>query len=199
MSVRIRLAQETDAGALAVIYRPIVETTAISFETTAPDAGDMAHRIVEALQSLPWLVCEIDDRIAGYAYASRHRLRAAYRWSVDVSICIDSAFRRRGVGRGLYESLFAVLAAQGLVNAFAGIVLPNPASVRLHESLGFTPVGVYRGVGYKFGQWHDVAWWQRPLGNPSANPPEPRAIGDLVRQSGWDALVSSGQSHIREE
>ena len=197
MPARIRLAQTSDAGAIAAIYRPIVETTAVSFETVAPDAAAMAGRIAERLQWLPWLVCDVDGAIAGFTYASKHRERAAYRWSVDTSVCIDPGVRRRGVGRGLYRSLFAILAAQGFVNAYAGIALPNDASVRLHEAVGFTPIGVYTRVGYKFGLWHDVGWWQRPLRDHEAIPSEPRAIGDIIRRSDWDALVARGQSLIR--
>src|SRR5438093_2942798 len=121
MAIRIRLAQDADVDAIVGIYRPVVEGTAISFETSTPDRDEMARRLGETLQSYPWLVCDIDGQIAGYAYATRHRVRGAYRWSVDTSVYIKEAYRRRGVGRGLYESLFAILAAQGYFNAYAGI------------------------------------------------------------------------------
>ena len=121
----------------------------------------------------PWLVCEIDGDVAGYAYATTHRVRAAYRWSVDTSVYVDAAPAAAGVGRGLYRSLFAILAAQGFVNAFAGIALPNPGSVALHEAVGFEPLGVYRRVGFKFGDWHDVGWWQLALTAHEASPDAP--------------------------
>jgi L-amino acid N-acyltransferase YncA len=114
--------------------------------------------------------------VLGYAYASPHRERAAYRWSVDVAVYIAEQARRRGVGRQLYSTLFAMLVELGYYNAFAGVTLPNPASVGLHESMGFTPVGVYRNVGYKLGAWHDVGWWRRPLQPPAADPAEPRSL-----------------------
>src|SRR5512145_1624646 len=117
----IRLATANDAPAIAEIYRPIVESTAISFETVAPDADEMRRRIENLSGLFPWLVCESDGVIAGYVYASRHRERAAYRWSVDTSVYVDDRFRRRGIGHALYLSLFAVLNAQGYANAFAGI------------------------------------------------------------------------------
>ena len=147
MTIRIRLASEVDIDAITEIYRPVVESTTISFETTAPDRAEMRQRLNEILIAYPWLVCEVAGSVAGYAYASRHRVRGAYQWSVDTSVYIDERNRRRGIGRGLYESLFAILTAQGYFNAYAGIALPNAASVALHESIGFEPIGVYRGVG----------------------------------------------------
>jgi len=173
MAPRIRLAEAGDAEAIAAIYRPAVESSAISFETVPPDGDEIARRLADTLVSYPWLVCEIGGQVAGYAYASKHRVRAAYQWSVDTSVYVDPAFRRSGVGRGLYQSLFAILAAQGFFNAFAGIALPNPASVALHEAVGFEPLGVYRRVGFKLGAWHDVGWWQLRLLGPTAQPQEP--------------------------
>jgi L-amino acid N-acyltransferase YncA len=197
MAFCVRLAKDSDADAIAEIYRPIVEATAISFETNAPDRDEIARRISDTLRSYPWLVCDVGGRIAGYAYATRHRPRGAYRWSVDTSVYVEDAYRRRGVGRGLYVSLFAILAAQGYVNAYAGIALPNPASVALHESLGFEKVGVYRRVGYKLGQWHDVGWWQRILREHEQSPNEPYDLPTVSRQPDWEALMAQGLSSIR--
>lgn len=188
----IRLATANDAPAIAEIYRPIVESTAISFETVAPDADEMRRRIENLSGLFPWLVCESDGVIAGYVYASRHRERAAYRWSVDTSVYVDDRFRRRGIGHALYLSLFAVLNAQGYANAFAGITLPSPASVGLHEHLGFTSVGVYRRVGYKLGAWHDVGWWQRPLGPVDIAPSTIRSLQDVRNSPEWEALLKRG-------
>ena len=159
----IRPATPVDAPALLAIYVPYVETTAVSFETVAPDAAEFARRIATALADWQWLVAELDGRCVGYAYGSTHRTRAAYRWSVDVSAYVHPNHHRAGVGQALYGSLFTALADRGYCNAFAGIALPNDASVGLHRSVGFELVGTYRNVGRKFGRWHDVAWFQRQL------------------------------------
>ena len=207
MSV-IRLATEDDAAAIADAYRPVVESTAISFETEPPNDFEMRRRIAETLPLFPWLVCEVDgpeerrrgvpgDRVVGYAYASRHRARAAYLWSADVSVYIAASHRRFGVGRGLYTSLFAILAAQGFFNAYAGVTLPNVASVGLHEAMGFTPIGVYRNVGYKLGAWHDVGWWQRPLRELRDAPEVPLDMATVRRRPDWDRLLASGVRAIR--
>ena len=191
----IRPATPQDAAGVAAIYRPVVEKTPISFETEAPSRDAMRSRIWATVQERPWLVCDLDGEVAGYAYASHHRSREAYRWSVDASVYVGTAFRRRGMARALYTALFGALRVQGYVNFFAGTTLPNPASVALHESMCFQPIGVYRQVGYKQGAWHDVAWWQRPLQDVQA-PGEIVAFGEMwngpaVRdalQAGWDCL-----------
>jgi len=172
MTATIRLATEADAEGIVAIYAPIVRETAISFEVEAPDVNAMRRRITETLAHLPWLVCERRGEVLGYAYASTHRTRAAYQWSVDVSVYVHARIRRSGVGKALYTSLLRFLDLQGFYNVYAGITLPNPASVRLHESLEFQPVGVYRAVGYKLGAWHDVGWWHLAL-RPHAVPPGP--------------------------
>ncbi|HEY7169509.1 MAG TPA: arsinothricin resistance N-acetyltransferase ArsN1 family B [Vicinamibacterales bacterium] len=174
--MKIRLAQAADAAAVAAIYRPFCEGTAVSFEVVAPDADEMAARIATVTQQYPWLVLERDGTIAGYAYATKHRERAAYRWAVDTAVYVHAAARRTGVGRVLYEQLFALLVEQGYFRACAGIALPNEASVALHTAVGFTPVGTYHKVGYKLGAWHDVAWFERPLQPERHDPPPPRAV-----------------------
>jgi L-amino acid N-acyltransferase YncA len=195
---QIRLAQPHDAEAIATIYRPFVEGTAISFEAVPPDCDEMARRIMETITSYPWLVCEVEGQVAGYAYATRHRVRAAYQWSVDTSVYVAPKYWRCGIGRGLYVSLFGILATQGFFNAYAGIALPNPGSVALHESVGFRPVGVYRRVGYKLGAWHDVGWWQLVLYAHQMTPTEPVDIAAIQRRPTWESLVTSGQSVIRD-
>lgn len=199
MSAQIRLARVADAADIAAIYRPYVESTVISFEMIAPDPQQMADRIAQTLPHYPWLVCEWDGRIAGYAYAARHRERKAYRWSVDTAAYIHPDYHRRGIGRGLYTSLFAIVSAQGFVNAYAGITLPNPASVGLHESVGFLPVGVYRSVGYKLGAWHDVGWWALGLRSNEVPPAEPIDLPTLQCRPDWGLLVSAGDRTIRLE
>ena len=192
MTSCVRLATEADAAAIAEIYRPIVESTAISFEVTPPDEREMARRIRETLAAHAWLVYDCDGAIGGYAYAAVHRVRAAYRWSVDTSAYVDARHRRQGIGHGLYVSLLAVLAAQGYVNAYAGIALPNAASVALHERVGFAPIGVYRNVGHKLGTWHDVGWWQRALRSHQDEPRPTRTIAEVQDSGDWDAVMARG-------
>ena len=175
---RLRIATQDDAPEIAAIYAPIVERTPISFELEPPSAAGIARRIVTTLVQFPWLVAEAGE-IVGYAYAGSHRERAAYRWSVDVSVYVAQSARRTGIGRRLYAALFAILDAQGYFNAFAGVTLPNDASLGLHCAVGFEPVGVYRNVGYKFGVWHDTAWLQRALRRPSATVAEPLAFSTI--------------------
>lgn len=172
----IRPATPDDAAAIAGIYGPYCEQTTVSFEAVAPSVDEMATRIRKALTAWAWVVDDVDGAIAGYAYASRHRERAAYRWAVDTAVYVDRRFMRRGIGRALYLDLFDRLQARGYYRACAGIALPNDASLRLHEAVGFTPVGVYRNIGYKQGAWRDVAWYQRDLQPPDASsrpPAEP--------------------------
>ena len=177
----VRFASTDDAPGIAQIYAPFVATTTISFEEVPPDAGEMRQRIIAARDIWPWLVSERDGAVAGFAYAGPHRNRAAYRWSVDVSTYVAPPFQRRGIARGLYETLFRVLVVQGYYQALAGITLPNDASVGLHRSAGFEPVGTYRNVGYKFGAWHDVLWLARPLRPFDTEPAEPRPLATLAR------------------
>ncbi len=191
-SATIRLATERDAEQVAAIYAPNVTDTVISFESEPPTADEMRRRIEGTLERYPWLVCECQGRVLGYAYAGAHRSRAAYRWSVDVSVYVHEGVRRAGVGRALYASLFAALKLQGFYNAYAGATLPNPGSVGLHESVGFRPVGVYRGVGYKMGAWHDVVWWHLPLRERVADPDPPTDLPSVVGSKEWDAALRSG-------
>ncbi|HEV3477166.1 MAG TPA: arsinothricin resistance N-acetyltransferase ArsN1 family B [Rubrobacteraceae bacterium] len=194
----IRLATESDAEQVADIYAPNVADTVISFELEPPDALEMRRRIEVTLGRYPWLVCEgHDGKLLGYVYAGAHGSRAAYQWSVDVSVYVHKNARRRGVGRALYTALFAVLDLQGFYNAYAGATLPNPASVGLHESVGFRPVGVYRGVGYKLGAWHDVVWWHLPIRERVADPDPPADLPSVLASEEWDAAMASGLPLLR--
>jgi phosphinothricin acetyltransferase len=139
----------------------------------------MARRIVAAGERYPWLAFEQDGTLAGYAYASAHRSRAAYRWSVDVSVYVDATVRRSGIGSRLYAKLFEILAAQGFHSAFAGVTLPNDASLALHLRAGFSVVGTYHAAGFKFGAWRDTRWFERRLVPSDAEPAEPRTLDDI--------------------
>lgn len=136
--------------------------TCISFELDPPDTAEMARRIAEYGASHAWLIAEVEGALAGYAYGSPHRTRAAYASSCDVAVYVDPAFARQGIGRALYRELLSRL-ARDYHAAFAGIALPNAASVALHETMGFVHLGTYREVGWKLGAWRDVAWYQRLL------------------------------------
>jgi L-amino acid N-acyltransferase YncA len=199
MQPELRLATEEDAAAVAEIYRPVVVGTPISFEIDPPDEREMRQRIQDLLPAFPWLVYAHRGDVVGYAYASPHRVRAAYQWSVDTSVYVHAAFQRRGIGRALYTSLFGILAAQGFFSAYAGITLPNPRSVALHEASGFEPVGVYRAAGHKLGRWHDVGWWQRSLQPPVAEPLPPVSLAAVQRSAMWDRMLASGLACIRNE
>lgn len=164
-----------DASACAAIYEPFVRDSAVSFEVEAPSADEMAGRIEQIATTHHWLVAERDEQVAGFAYASPHREREAYRWAADVTVYVDPAHHRHGIARQLYEELFRLLRMQHVHVACAGISLPNAASVGLHEALGFTLVGVYRDIGYKAGAWRDVGWWRLPLLPADGLPQEPLA------------------------
>ena len=168
----IRAAAPADAAAVAAVYSPYVLDTVASFEDMPPTAAEMAARI---RGGHVWLVTELAGEVVGFAYGGPHRARAAYRWSVEVSVYVAASATGRGLGRALYDELLPLLGRLGYVTAFAGITLPNAASVGLHEAMGFTPVGVFGNVGFKHGAWHGVGWWEYPLRTPSQDPAEPRS------------------------
>jgi L-amino acid N-acyltransferase YncA len=197
MAARIRLASEQDAESIRRIYAPYVLETAISFETVPPTENEMRGRLAAGSKALPWLLCENEGDALGYAYASRHRDRHAYRWAVDVAVYVDSLNHRSGVGRGLYSSLLPMLQALGYHQAYAGIALPNESSVGLHEAMGFKRMAVYPDVGFKLGRWHDVGWWLRTLRGPVSEPAEPRLLAELSETSEFQKLLTAGQRFLR--
>ena len=174
---RIRKALPADAGQIAGIYAPNVSHSAASFETEPPSGQEMALRMLRIQEKYPYL-CAVTgevgfEEVIGYAYASAHRDRAAYQWCVETSVYIKAGFEGQGLGKGLYAVLIEKLQAMGFVRAYAGITLPNAGSVALHESMGFKPLCVYPNIGYKFGAWHSVGWWERPLCPLPQNPESP--------------------------
>ncbi|MEA2692426.1 MAG: hypothetical protein QOJ16_1813 [Acidobacteriota bacterium] len=196
MATLIRLAAPADGPALADIYRPAVVDSATSFELDPPDGVEMAQRVARIVERTPWIVCERDGAVLGYAYAGPHRDRPAYRWSVEVSAYVHPDARRLGVARALYTSLFAALVVQGFRNAYAGVTLPNAASLRLHTAVGFTSVGVFRGIGYKHGLWHDVAWFERALAPRDAAPASPRPLRDCQNEAAFRTALDTGRAHL---
>jgi L-amino acid N-acyltransferase YncA len=162
-----------DAAACAAIYARYVDGAATSFEESPPDSAELSTRIERVSASHPWLICEREGTVAGFAYAAPHRARPAYRWTAETSVYVAPDHQRDGVGRELYDALLGLLRRQGLYVACAGITLPNEASVGLHESVGFEQIGVYRGIGFKAGAWRDVGWWLLPLRPADPEPAEP--------------------------
>ena len=169
----IRSASLVDAPSLLAIYRPYVERTAVSFELEVPSVEEFAARIAKALAGWHWLVAEHEGQCVGYAYASSHRERPAYKWSVEVSAYVAPDHQRQGLGLALYSQLFRELSTRGFCNAYAGVTLPNEPSLALHRKVGFSPVGIFHAVGRKFGQWQDVAWFQRSLRETSISEGSP--------------------------
>jgi len=160
MNKSIRMATLEDASEILKIYAPYIEESAISFEYVVPTVAEFTERMIKTLEKYPWLVCEVDGKIAGYAYACEHRSRAAYDWSVESSVYLHKDFQGHGIGKELYTELFKKLKDNGIRNVFAGITLPHPASHALHMSLGFEEIGIYKQVGFKNDQWYDTLWYQ---------------------------------------
>jgi phosphinothricin acetyltransferase len=193
MPTLLRLAEPDDGPALAEIYRPAVTDSATSFELDPPDGAEMAERAARILERTPWLVYDRDGVVLGYAYAGPHRPRPAYQWSVEVSAYVHPNARRLGVARALYTALFAALVVQGFRNAYAGVALPNEASLKLHTAMGFTSVGVFRGIGYKQRKWHDVAWFERTLAPRDPTPELPRALRECRNEAAFAAALELPQ------
>lgn len=174
--VKIRLATPKDGEALLNIYKLYIVNTAITFETEVPAVEAFEKRIENILAGFPWLVCEVDDVVAGYAYASKHGERAAYQWSADLSIYVDERYHRRHIARALYQALEELLRLQGYYTVWAGVTTPNPKSEAFHTAYGFEPVGVFENVGYKLGQWRGVKWFRHVLTEYGEEPAAPKAF-----------------------
>jgi L-amino acid N-acyltransferase YncA len=175
----LRMATPSDAEDILKIYAPYIQTTSFTFETEVPSIEAFAQRINSCLINYPWLICEIDGAIAGYAYAARHRERTAYQWSVECSVYVHDDYQRRGVGAVLYKALFDILLKQGFRNVYAVINLPNDKSVALHERFGFTYFATYEQVGYKLGKWKNVGWWRLVLNEFGDEPAAPASFQEL--------------------
>ena len=190
MANLIRMATRDDAEACLRIYEPIIRETSISFETEVPSVEDMRGRISDYLGYAPWICYEEDGVVVGYAYGSRFRPRAAYRWSVEGSVYLALDSRGKGVGMALAGLLSELLRLQGFQVLIGGIALPNPASEGLVEKLGMERMGVLPRVGFKFSEWHDLALWQMELNEPSVNPSEPLSVVECAGTPGWDAAFA---------
>jgi phosphinothricin acetyltransferase len=194
---KIRLATKNDCGPILQIYAPFILDTTITFEYKVPTSTEFCERMANIQRKYPWLVCEINDVIAGYAYASRYREREAYDWSVDFSIYINPKYHRKNIGRALYFALFELVKLQGYYNAYAGVTLPNIKSESFHESFGFKPVGVYHNVGYKFDNWHDVKWYELEIREHIQSPAKPKSIDEISNTHEFKAIVEKAEQMIK--
>ena len=156
----IRSARAEDASGIAGIYNHFVKETVVTFEETPVEAPRMAARISEVTRQFPWLVWEEGGPVLGYAYATRWKERTAYRFCVETTIYLAPEAIGRGIGTGLYRGLIEELRGRGIHSAIGGIALPNPASIALHEKVGFVPIGTFKEVGWKLGRWVDVGYWE---------------------------------------
>lgn len=190
----IRLATASDAPRMLQIYASYVLGTPITFEYDIPTLEDFTGRIAKISENFPWLVCEIDGVVAGYAYASKYRERAAYRWSCEYSVYLDPSFHRMGIARALYTCLTKLLQLQGYRTAYACVTVPNAASESLHESFGFIPIGVFHDAGYKLGGWHHVKWFELPLSDAAKSPAAIKKTARIARTAEFaDILASSAR------
>jgi L-amino acid N-acyltransferase YncA len=187
----IRLVEQKDTAALRDIYAYYVEHTYVSFEYTAPSATEFWERITATVLEFPWLVCTCNEKIIGYAYAHKHRVRDAYQWSPESTIYLASDFHTKGIGRVLYETLFNLLRLQGYHTVFAGVALPNDKSVGIHKKMGFEQIGVFNNVGYKNGKWHDTCWFQLPLQHMEVEPKAPVKLPDIQLNTEWNLIINN--------
>ncbi len=185
---KIRPALPSDASSILDIYAPYILNTAVSFETEVPSAANFSERIIANEESWPWLVYESDGLIAGYAYASKHRERTAYQWSVESSVYMSDRLQQKGIATKLYQTLFQILKYQGCRNLYAGITLPNERSIRFHEKMGFKKIADYKNIGYKFNGWHTVRWYELQL-NDYTDSPAPFKKWKEIGSTERDALM----------
>lgn len=171
-----RMAREEDVPAILAIYEPYVRDTAITFEYDPPSLSEFKKRVEDISAEYPYVVCQSEQRLVGYAYAHRHMERAAYQWNAELSVYLDRDFHGRGIGKRLYEILIGILKLQNVKNVYGGVTSPNEKSERLHKALGFTKLGTYHKAGYKCGGWHDVSWFEKSIGDYGAGPAPFRSI-----------------------
>ena len=192
----IRLIQENDTQAVLDIYAPYVLNTYITFEYDVPTLQEFSEKIRTITSEYPWLVCLLDNKIIGYAYGSEHRHRTAYKWSPESTIYLTEDEQGKGIGRILYSTLFDILRLQGFFNVYAGVGIPNDRSERLHRSVGFQELGIFKKVGYKLGKWHDTKWFQLHLQEHMIDPPLPRSVAEIKSSTELHAILESANEMI---
>jgi len=195
---KIRLATEADVTSILEIYFPFIAETVITFEYEVPTLTEFSKRMANIQKKYPWIVCEVNGAVVGYAYASQFNERAAYDWSIDFSIYIKSQYHRQKIGKALYFTLCELLKLQGYYNAYAGIAMPNIKSESFHQSFGFMPIGVYHNVGYKFGDWRDVKWFELRIQDYSQPPLRPQIIDEINNTFEFKTIIQKAEQMISE-
>ena len=193
---KVRLITPDDAKATLEIYRPYVENTVISFEYDVPALEEWETRIITNIAEYPWLVCEYNGQIIGYAYGSKHRYRTAYSWSAESTVYLSDKFHRLGIARVLYETLFELLKLQGYVNVYAGVTVPNQKSEEFHQALGFYEAGIFKKIGFKFGGWYDTRWFQLHLTEHADNPKKLKTLNEIRNTPGFEAILETANSKL---
>lgn len=176
-----RLVKETDASEILSIYEPYVKNTAISFEHEMPSLDEFTERIRYISADYPYIICEEDSRVVGYAYAHKQMERAAYQWNAELTVYIDQLHLHCGIGKSLYCALIEILKLQNIRNVYGLVTAQNVNSEKLHEHFGFHKAGILRNTGYKCGAWHDVIWYEKSLGEPSEVPKDFRSIREIEK------------------
>jgi L-amino acid N-acyltransferase YncA len=192
---KIRPITLNDAKATLEIYRPFVEKTIISFEYEAPSLAEWEERIKTNTNDYPWLVCAYKNEVIGYAYGSRHRYRTAYSWSPESTVYVSEKFHRLGIAKILYTTLFGLLKVQGYVNVYAGVGMPNVKSEEFHQALGFTELGTFKKIGYKFGAWHDTRWFQLHLTAHPDNPSLPKKTAQVENSEAFIKIIDEANQN----
>lgn len=198
-SMRIRFAALEDAADILEIYKKYIKNTRVTFEIEVPTTDAFRERMERIMAQFPWLVCEIDGKIAGYAYGSKHGERAAYRWSADLSVYIDEPYHRYGLGTALYTALLELLRMQGYFTVYAGVSTPNPKSEAFHTAFGFRNLGEFKNAGYKLGCWCGVSWYELVLNEYVSEPIETISIGELRSKECLDETFLRAQQLIRRD
>jgi L-amino acid N-acyltransferase YncA len=194
---KLRLIAPDDAVATLKIYKHYVDQTIVSFEYEAPSVTEWAARIKTNSTEYPWVVCEFENEIIGYAYASKHRYRTAYSWSAESTVYLSEKFHGRGLARILYETLFGLLKIQGYVNVFAGVALPNEKSENLHLALGFSEIGIFKKIGFKLNGWHDTRWFQLQLTEPPERPSMPNKLAEVAADPAFLQIIESANVRLQ--
>ncbi|HEX6168869.1 MAG TPA: GNAT family N-acetyltransferase [Chitinophagaceae bacterium] len=197
MAGNIRIATKEDAAGMLEIYAPFILDSGITQETELPSVEDFQIRIISNLEERPWLACEINNEIAGYAYAGKHRERKGYQWCTEPSVYISEKFFGLGVAHALYTALFDILKIQGYVNAYAVITLPNDRSIAFHKKFGFEYLTTYKKIGYKLEQWHDVGWMQYEVNPHKENPGDPIKFPKIDR-SVIDSILTRSTALLKK-